>query len=86
MFSSALESGQLGPLMNQFGLPTEAVEAANKGGQYTSNVHKLIWFIQFLNTCLYFHITYVNIPLPDILLISLWFIQNVLTRAKLDVL
>lgn len=31
MFSSALESGQLGPLMNQFGLPTEAVEAANKG-------------------------------------------------------
>uniref|UniRef100_A0A9J8C3D0 Adhesion regulating molecule 1 n=1 Tax=Cyprinus carpio carpio TaxID=630221 RepID=A0A9J8C3D0_CYPCA len=31
MFSSALASGQLGPLMNQFGLPTEAVEAANKG-------------------------------------------------------
>ncbi|XP_033825794.1 proteasomal ubiquitin receptor ADRM1-like [Periophthalmus magnuspinnatus] len=31
MFSSALASGQLGPLMNQFGLPPEAVEAANKG-------------------------------------------------------
>lgn len=31
MFSSALASGQLGPLMNQFGLPAEAVEAANKG-------------------------------------------------------
>ncbi|XP_030624614.1 proteasomal ubiquitin receptor ADRM1 isoform X1 [Chanos chanos] len=31
MFSSALASGQLGPLMNQFGLPTEAVDAANKG-------------------------------------------------------
>uniref|UniRef100_A0A672MPA2 ADRM1 26S proteasome ubiquitin receptor n=2 Tax=Sinocyclocheilus grahami TaxID=75366 RepID=A0A672MPA2_SINGR len=30
IFSSALASGQLGPL-NQFGLPTEAVEAANKG-------------------------------------------------------
>jgi len=31
MFSSALASGQLGPLMNQFGLPSEAVDAANKG-------------------------------------------------------
>ncbi|XP_072305314.1 proteasomal ubiquitin receptor ADRM1-like [Eucyclogobius newberryi] len=31
MFSSALASGQLGPLMNQFGLPQEAVDAANKG-------------------------------------------------------
>lgn len=33
MFSSALASGQLGPLMNQFGLPSEAVDAANKGGE-----------------------------------------------------
>lgn len=33
MFSSALASGQLGPLMNQFGLPAEAVDAANKGGR-----------------------------------------------------
>ncbi|XP_076874535.1 proteasomal ubiquitin receptor ADRM1-A-like [Brachyhypopomus gauderio] len=31
LFSSALASGQLGPLMNQFGLPTEAVDAANRG-------------------------------------------------------
>uniref|UniRef100_A0A8C4SCZ0 ADRM1 26S proteasome ubiquitin receptor n=1 Tax=Erpetoichthys calabaricus TaxID=27687 RepID=A0A8C4SCZ0_ERPCA len=31
MFSAALASGQLGPLMSQFGLPSEAVEAANKG-------------------------------------------------------
>eukprot|EP00063_Salmo_salar_P027326 XP_014002161.1 PREDICTED: proteasomal ubiquitin receptor ADRM1-like isoform X2 [Salmo salar] len=31
LFSSALASGQLGPLMNQFGLPTEAVDATNKG-------------------------------------------------------
>ncbi|KAG1926477.1 proteasomal ubiquitin receptor ADRM1 [Pimephales promelas] len=31
MFSSALASGQLGPLMNQFGHPSEAVDAANKG-------------------------------------------------------
>lgn len=34
MFSAALASGQLGPLMCQFGLPAEAVEAANKGGEY----------------------------------------------------
>ncbi|XP_032897834.1 proteasomal ubiquitin receptor ADRM1 isoform X2 [Amblyraja radiata] len=31
MFSAALASGQLGPLMSQFGLPAEAVEAAGKG-------------------------------------------------------
>ncbi|XP_029974651.1 proteasomal ubiquitin receptor ADRM1-like isoform X1 [Salarias fasciatus] len=31
MFSSALASGQLGPLMSQFGLPADAVDAANKG-------------------------------------------------------
>lgn len=36
MFSAALASGQLGPLMCQFGLPAEAVEAANKGGKYLS--------------------------------------------------
>lgn len=40
MFSSALASGQLGPLMNQFGLPAEAVDAANKGGQCFSLVSK----------------------------------------------
>lgn len=33
MFSSALASGQLGPLMNQFGLSAEAVDAANRGGR-----------------------------------------------------
>lgn len=38
MFSSALASGQLGPLMNQFGLPAEAVDAANKGGQYVADI------------------------------------------------
>ncbi|KAM9343062.1 proteasomal ubiquitin receptor ADRM1-like isoform 2-T2 [Pholidichthys leucotaenia] len=31
IFSSALASGQLGPLMSQFGLPAAAVEAANRG-------------------------------------------------------
>ncbi|KAG7283453.1 hypothetical protein CRUP_035246 [Coryphaenoides rupestris] len=31
MFSSALASGQLGPLMSQFGLPADAVDAANRG-------------------------------------------------------
>jgi len=40
MFSSALASGQLGPLMNQFGLPAEAVEAANKGGQCVAHGEK----------------------------------------------
>lgn len=34
MFSAALASGQLGPLMSQFGLPAEAIDAANKGGMY----------------------------------------------------
>ncbi|XP_070555053.1 proteasomal ubiquitin receptor ADRM1-like [Ptychodera flava] len=33
MFGAALQSGQLGPLMNQFGLSQEAVEAANRGGK-----------------------------------------------------
>uniref|UniRef100_A0A1A8N893 Adhesion regulating molecule 1 n=1 Tax=Nothobranchius rachovii TaxID=451742 RepID=A0A1A8N893_9TELE len=31
LFSSALASGQLGPLMSQFGLSAEAVDAANRG-------------------------------------------------------
>ncbi|KAM6982135.1 proteasomal ubiquitin receptor ADRM1 isoform 1-T1 [Tautogolabrus adspersus] len=31
MFSSALASGQLGPLLTQFGLPADAVDAANRG-------------------------------------------------------
>ncbi|XP_077990216.1 proteasomal ubiquitin receptor ADRM1-like [Glandiceps talaboti] len=31
MFGAALQSGQLGPLMNQFGLSQEAVDAASKG-------------------------------------------------------
>lgn len=31
MFSAALQSGQLGPLMLQFGLPQEVVDAANSG-------------------------------------------------------
>ena len=31
MFSAALQSGQLGPLIQQFGLGSEAVEAAQKG-------------------------------------------------------
>ncbi|XP_017164931.1 proteasomal ubiquitin receptor ADRM1 [Poecilia reticulata] len=40
MFSSALASGQLGPLMNQFGLSAEAVDAANRGGR--TNTHPCI--------------------------------------------
>uniref|UniRef100_A0A8C4QAQ5 ADRM1 26S proteasome ubiquitin receptor n=1 Tax=Eptatretus burgeri TaxID=7764 RepID=A0A8C4QAQ5_EPTBU len=34
MFSAALASGQLGPLMSQFGLPESAVLAAGKGGLF----------------------------------------------------
>lgn len=32
-FSEALASGQLGPVMKQFGLPAAAQEAATKGGE-----------------------------------------------------
>ena len=39
MFSSALASGQLGPLMSQFGLPAEAVDAANRGGERQTPTH-----------------------------------------------
>ncbi len=31
-FSTALQSGQLGPLIHQFGLSQECVDAANSGG------------------------------------------------------
>lgn len=34
VFGSALQSGQLGPLMSQFGLGQQAVQAANEGGIY----------------------------------------------------
>lgn len=34
MFSAALQSGQLGPLMQQFGMSSEVVAAANSGGMY----------------------------------------------------
>jgi len=33
-FSSALSSGQLGPLLSQFGLPEAALDAAGKGGSW----------------------------------------------------
>lgn len=37
-FSAALQSGQLGPLIQQFGLGPECVEAANRGGKcFVSN-------------------------------------------------
>lgn len=47
MFSSALASGQLGPLLSQFGLPADAVDAANKGGErYTQKtIVQLPYFI-----------------------------------------
>lgn len=36
-FSVALASGQLGPVLAQFGLSDDAVAAANQGGQYENN-------------------------------------------------
>ena len=33
-FSAALQSGQLGPLVQQFGLPEECVTAANTGSMF----------------------------------------------------
>jgi hypothetical protein len=33
-FSTALQSGQLGPLIQQFGLSQDCVDAANSGGSY----------------------------------------------------
>lgn len=33
-FSSALQSGQLGPLMTQFGLGEDVANAASQGGKY----------------------------------------------------
>ncbi len=50
MFSSALASGQLGPLMNQFGLPSEAVDAANKGGEMCNNQHTIFIYKNFKET------------------------------------
>lgn len=32
MFSAALQSGQLGPLMQQFGMSADVIAAANSGG------------------------------------------------------
>lgn len=43
MFSSALASGQLGPLLSQFGLPPEAVDAANRGGDTRTHTQKQIF-------------------------------------------
>lgn len=53
MFSAALASGQLGPLMSQFGLPAEAVDAANKGGTYQccGECDEVIGFGSFLCVC-----------------------------------
>lgn len=40
-FSAALQSGQLGPLVQQFGLPEECVNAANSASMFL----KLLLFI-----------------------------------------
>ena len=50
-FSHALQSGQLGPLIQQFGLPESCVTAANKGSMLFSFLFlfdsKLILFFLF---------------------------------------
>lgn len=56
MFSSALASGQLGPLMSQFGLPAEAVDAANRGGERQTHKNSFLLpetFYYLLLTSLY---------------------------------
>lgn len=43
MFSSALQSGQLGPLMSQFGFGQEVANAAAKGGKtFTQNIVNIV--------------------------------------------
>lgn len=65
MFSAALASGQLGPLMSQFGLPAEAVDAANKGGMYQccGERDEVVGFGSFLCVCVFcvvfLHCTYI---------------------------
>ena len=56
MFTAAFQSGQLGPLMAQFGLGDKATEAANKGGKdnrinklktkYQAALHKNLYWSQ----------------------------------------
>ncbi len=45
LFSSALQSGQLGPLMGQFGLGPGVTEAANTG----SELYSILFSIQRVN-------------------------------------
>ena len=46
-FSAALQSGQLGPLVQQFGLPEECVQAANSGSMFNFNFISIIKFILY---------------------------------------
>lgn len=55
MFSSALASGQLGPLMNQFGLPSEAVDAANKGGELCNILESRSLISKYMEKQVKFH-------------------------------
>ncbi len=41
-FNSALQSGQLGPLMGQFGLSGQVVNAANTGGKWVVKATTLV--------------------------------------------
>lgn len=45
MFSSALQSGQLGPLMGQFGFNEDVMAAASGGGD--DQIESLIWFMGY---------------------------------------
>lgn len=85
MFSSALASGQLGPLMNQFGLPAEAVDAANKGGHCSTKKKFHIKHLIMLCHCL-IHYTVVGLHeikccVCKILIIkNIWFIFCITTN------
>lgn len=45
MFSSALQSGQLGPLMQQFGFDSEVAQAAARGGGCTGQKGSQLSFV-----------------------------------------
>lgn len=57
MFSVALQSGQLGPLMQQFGMTGDVVAAANSGGRfcyfYLSGLMKCIDLLKCKTFCMF---------------------------------
>jgi hypothetical protein len=53
-FSAALQSGQLGPLIQQFGLSHECVDAANSGGLIILILNHYFKILLFNSNLFYF--------------------------------